>query len=33
MARQFLRDPYLPLHAAKELGAEVEWAVQYVRAK
>ncbi|MGE5111525.1 MAG: NADH:flavin oxidoreductase/NADH oxidase, partial [Acidobacteriaceae bacterium] len=33
MARQFLRDPYLPLHAAKELGEELEWAVQYVRAK
>lgn len=33
MARQFLRDPYLPLHAAKELGAEIEWPVQYVRAK
>ena len=33
MARQFLRDPYVPLHAAKELGEELEWAVQYVRAK
>ena len=33
MARQFLRDPYLPLHAAKELGAEIEWPLQYVRAK
>lgn len=33
MARQFLRDPYLPLHAAKELGTEIEWPVQYVGAK
>lgn len=33
LARQLLRDPYFPLHAAKELGADVEWPVQYVRAK
>ncbi len=33
MARQFLRDPYEPLHAAKELGVELEWPVQYLRAK
>jgi 2,4-dienoyl-CoA reductase-like NADH-dependent reductase (Old Yellow Enzyme family) len=33
MARQMLRDPYFPLHAARELGAEVEWPKQYVRAK
>ena len=33
MARQLLRDPYFPLHAAKELGADVEWPVQYERAK
>jgi 2,4-dienoyl-CoA reductase-like NADH-dependent reductase (Old Yellow Enzyme family) len=33
MARQFLRDPYVPLHAAKELGGEIEWPLQYVRAK
>jgi 2,4-dienoyl-CoA reductase-like NADH-dependent reductase (Old Yellow Enzyme family) len=33
MARAFLRDPYWPLHAAEELGADVEWPVQYVRAK
>jgi 2,4-dienoyl-CoA reductase-like NADH-dependent reductase (Old Yellow Enzyme family) len=32
-ARQFLRDPYLPLHAAKELGEDVPWPVQYERAK
>jgi 2,4-dienoyl-CoA reductase-like NADH-dependent reductase (Old Yellow Enzyme family) len=33
MARQFLRDPYVPLHAAKELGVEMEWPIQYGRAK
>lgn len=33
LARQLLRDPYFPLHAAKELGADVAWPVQYVRAK
>ena len=33
LARQFLRDPYFPLHAAKELGAHVPWPVQYERAK
>ncbi|CAN5735072.1 NADH:flavin oxidoreductase/NADH oxidase [soil metagenome] len=33
MARQFLRDPYFPLHAAKELGADITWPVQYERAK
>ncbi len=33
MARQFLRDPYLPLHAAKEWGVDIEWPVQYLRAK
>ena len=33
MARAFLRDPYWPLHAAQELGAEIEWPVQYGRAK
>ncbi len=33
MARQLLRDPYFPLHAAKELGADVSWPVQYERAK
>ena len=32
MAREFLRSPYWPLHAARELGAEVEWPVQYQRA-
>ncbi len=33
MARQFLRDPYFPLHAAKELGTDITWPVQYQRAK
>jgi len=33
MARAFLRDPYWPIHAAKELGAEIDWPVQYGRAK
>jgi len=33
LARQMLRDPYWPLHAAKELGADVPWPNQYVRAK
>ncbi|MEP6628452.1 MAG: NADH:flavin oxidoreductase/NADH oxidase [Ginsengibacter sp.] len=33
MARELLREPYFPLQAAKTLGAEVEWPVQYERAK
>ncbi|MEO5682684.1 MAG: NADPH dehydrogenase NamA [Chitinophagaceae bacterium] len=33
MARELLRDPYFPLHAAKQLGAEIEWPLQYQRAK
>ncbi|MEO8771653.1 MAG: oxidoreductase, partial [Ferruginibacter sp.] len=33
MARQFLRDPYFPLHAAKEIDVDIEWPVQYQRAK
>ncbi len=33
LARQMLRDPYWPLHAAKELGADVAWPKQYERAK
>lgn len=32
-ARQMLRDPYFPLHAAKELGVDVKWPDQYARAK
>jgi 2,4-dienoyl-CoA reductase-like NADH-dependent reductase (Old Yellow Enzyme family) len=33
LARQLLRDPYFPLHAAKELNVDVPWPVQYERAK
>jgi 2,4-dienoyl-CoA reductase-like NADH-dependent reductase (Old Yellow Enzyme family) len=33
LARQLLRDPYFPLHAAKELGATIEWPKQYERAQ
>jgi 2,4-dienoyl-CoA reductase-like NADH-dependent reductase (Old Yellow Enzyme family) len=34
MARQMLRDPYFPLHAADELGyKDIYWPVQYERAK
>ena len=33
MAREFLRDPYFPLHAAKTLGDDVQWPDQYARAK
>lgn len=33
MARQFLRDPYFPLHAAYALDEEIAWPVQYERAK
>jgi len=32
MAREFLRDPYWPLHAAKALGVTVKLPVQYERA-
>lgn len=33
MARELLRDPYFPLRAAHELGEDVDWPDQYVRAK
>jgi len=34
MAREFLRDPYFPLRAARELGYDdMPWPVQYERAK
>lgn len=33
IAREFLRNPYWPLHAASKLGAEIPWPVQYERAK
>jgi 2,4-dienoyl-CoA reductase-like NADH-dependent reductase (Old Yellow Enzyme family) len=32
-ARESLRQPYFPLHAATELGVDVEWPLQYQRAK
>lgn len=33
LARELLRDPYWPLLAAHELGAEISWAPQYQRAR
>ncbi len=33
MAREFLRDPYFPLHAAKALDVDLKWPLQYERAK
>ena len=33
LARQILRDPYWPLHAARRLRVEVPWPKQYLRAK
>lgn len=33
LARELLRDPYFPLHAARTLGAETAWPLQYERAK
>lgn len=33
LARQLLRDPYFPLHAAKQLNIDIPWPVQYERAK
>lgn len=33
MAREFLRNPYFPLHAAKELKSDIHWPLQYERAK
>lgn len=32
MAREFLREPYWPLRAARELGCQTSWPVQYLRA-
>jgi hypothetical protein len=32
IAREFLRDPYWPLRAARELGQVISWPVQYLRA-
>ncbi len=33
LAREMLRDPYFPLHAAQVLDADIKWPVQYERAK
>ena len=33
LAREFLRDPYWPLHAAKALGERIQWPKQYERAR
>jgi 2,4-dienoyl-CoA reductase-like NADH-dependent reductase (Old Yellow Enzyme family) len=33
LARELLRDPYWPLHAAHQLGIDVQWPNQYQRAK
>ncbi len=33
LAREMLRDPYWPLHAARHLGADLAWPKQYLRAK
>ena len=33
MAREFLHDPYFPLHAANILGDDPQYPVQYIRAK
>jgi 2,4-dienoyl-CoA reductase-like NADH-dependent reductase (Old Yellow Enzyme family) len=32
LAREMLRDPYWPLHAAAALGETANWPVQYLRA-
>ena len=32
LAREFLRNPYWPLHAAEALGQKITWPVQYARA-
>jgi 2,4-dienoyl-CoA reductase-like NADH-dependent reductase (Old Yellow Enzyme family) len=33
LAREMLRDPYFPLHAARQLDVDIDWPVQYQRAK
>jgi 2,4-dienoyl-CoA reductase-like NADH-dependent reductase (Old Yellow Enzyme family) len=33
LARRLLREPYWPLRAARELGADIAWPQQYGRAK
>ena len=32
IARELLRDPYWPLRAARELGQQISWPIQYLRA-
>ncbi len=32
LAREFLRDPYFPLHVASRIGEPVSWPIQYLRA-
>ena len=32
LARELLRDPYFPVHAAQKLGATMSWPPQYHRA-
>ncbi|MCL6524971.1 MAG: NADPH dehydrogenase NamA [Thermoflavifilum sp.] len=33
IARQLLRDPYFPIHAAQQLNVDIPWPNQYLRAK
>lgn len=33
LGRELLRDPYWPLHAATDLGVDLDWPLQYARAK
>ena len=33
LAREMLRDPYWPMHAAQQLGIDIQWPMQYLRAK
>jgi 2,4-dienoyl-CoA reductase-like NADH-dependent reductase (Old Yellow Enzyme family) len=33
LARELLRNPYFPLLAARELGVDIKWPVQYLRSK
>jgi 2,4-dienoyl-CoA reductase-like NADH-dependent reductase (Old Yellow Enzyme family) len=33
LARELLRDPYWPMHAARALGADISWPSQYLRAR
>ena len=33
LGREFLRNPYWPIHAAKQLGDDIDWPEQYNRAK